>query len=152
MQPFENEHGELLVPPDVPEEIRIVFYNLHTLGRRQKKAVPAVTVALTVHVNGEVMSRGITICSPDDYGMGCHCKKEGRIRAAGRAVRAYKKGNSGNYFKHPNALYVLREIFSTGLYDEFIWSNENDILSALNFEYMPIITTGEQTLIESKGF
>lgn len=152
MQPFENVHGEKLMPPVIPDEIRIVFYHLHTLGRRQQKAVPAITVALAVHVNGDVVGRGTTICSPDDYETGCYCKKEGHIRAAARAVRAYRYARTGNYFYHPNALFVLHEIFGTGLYDEFIWSGDNDIYAAIKYEYMPTITIGEQELIESKGF
>lgn len=148
---FFNKRKERL-QVTIPEEIKMVFYHLHTVGRGMKPAVPAITVALAVHANGDVVGRGVAVCSPDDYSS--FSKKEGHLRAAARAVRAYKKAKTGGVFTHPKAIRLLQEIFSLGIYDEYLWDKDYYITTrnTHKHQYMPTITTGEQELIENKGW
>ena len=133
---------------DVPDELKIVFYHLHLVGKKNKKSLPVVTVALAVHSSGDVLGRGITVCSPEDFS--CFCKREGRIRAAARAVRAYNKATTGKAFHHPRAKAMLQEVFDTGMYQGFKWNHYRN--HAIKHEYMPKLTLGEKALLEEKGF
>lgn len=142
---YNNYHEQLYV--EVPEELNIVFYHLHTIGKKKRKALPVITVALAVHASGDVLGRGITVCSPDD--LHCFCKKEGRIRAAARAIRAYRRATTGQKFRHPNATSTLMDVFSTGMYKDFKWNFHNSV--ALKHEYMPKLTRGEKALLKEKG-
>lgn len=93
---FPGEHGDGLyvtkrrrpMPyPERPEGTRIIFYNLHLPGKDGKPGTPVGVVAFLFSENFARTARGIAIRSlMDEWDPG-----EGRIRAAGRAIRAYKK-------------------------------------------------------------
>lgn len=148
---FTNAYGEMLTVA-VPDELKVVIYHLHSIGKKMKKALPVISVALLINEEGVVVGRGISICSPHDY----HCfnKKEGRLRAVARALRAHNKSRSGQFFINPNATKTIGDIFGLGMYDEFNWAIAGNVPSLITrkYEHLPRVTTGEQELIESRGF
>lgn len=148
---FMNAYGELLTI-EVPDGLNVIVYHLHSIGKGMKKALPVISIALVMQSDGTITGRGICICSPSDHRY--FNKKEGRLRAVARALRAHKRSTNGIFFRHPNARKVLKDVFDSGLYDEFNWTTGMDRPErhTLKFEYVPVITTGEQELIESKGF
>jgi hypothetical protein len=93
--------------PQRPEGTRLLFYNIHLPGKNGNPGTPIGVVALLVSEDLEKIARGITVRSLlDEWDPG-----EGRIRAAGRAIRAYNKyyGSDDSdlkvsvSFKHPHA-------------------------------------------------
>ncbi len=106
---YETTRGEKMYFPDPPEDGRFIFYNLHLPGTNNQYGTPVGVVALLVneeHVN--FIARGVAIRSLHDK----WDVREGRIRAAGRALRAYRRHQAGNYdtvaglFAHEHAKHV----------------------------------------------
>jgi len=108
---YQTKREAFMRYPERPEGTRLLFYNIHLPGKNGKPGTPAGVVALLVSDNLEKAARGITVRSLlDEWDAG-----EGRIRAAGRAIRAYNKyyGNDDSdlkvsvSFKHPHARNVV---------------------------------------------
>ena len=103
-----NPHGDVLQFPDLPEGTKAVFYTHYIPDDLTINGKPAVTVALLFDPKEPTMiARGIAICSPQENSI----KKEGRIRAVGRALRAWNKKDIGPLFVHPRAISVIREVY-----------------------------------------
>ncbi len=89
---YETTRGEKMRFPDPPENGKFIFYNLHLPGKRNHYGTPVGVVALLVNKNHlDFIARGVAIRSlSDDWDV-----REGRIRAAGRALRAYNRHQAG---------------------------------------------------------
>lgn len=73
--------------PERPEGTHLLFYNIHLPGRKGNPGTPVGVVALLFSSDLDKLARGIAVRSLlDEWDAG-----EGRIRAAGRAIRAYRK-------------------------------------------------------------
>lgn len=89
---YETTRGERMCFPDPPEDGKFIFYNLHLPGTNNPYGTPVGVVALLVndeHLN--FIARGVAIRSLHDK----WDVREGRIRAAGRALRAYDRHQGG---------------------------------------------------------
>jgi hypothetical protein len=103
-----NPHGDVLQFPDLPEGTRAVYYTHYTADDLTIKGKPTITVALLFRTERpSIIARGVSICSPEENAI----KKEGRIRAIGRALRAWNKRTPGPLFVHPRAISVIRETY-----------------------------------------
>lgn len=89
---YETTRGEKMRFPDPPEDGKFIFYNLHLPGTRNRYGTPVGVVALLVNKEHlDFIARGVAIRSmSDDWDV-----REGRIRAAGRALRAYYRHQAG---------------------------------------------------------
>ncbi len=89
---YETTRGEKMRFPDPPEDGKFIFYNLHLPGNRNQYGTPVGVVALLVNKEHlDFLARGVAIRSLHDK----WDVREGRIRAAGRALRAYNKHQAG---------------------------------------------------------
>ncbi len=103
---YETTRGEKMRFPDPPEDGKFIFYNLHLPGNRNQYGTPVGVVALLVNKEHlDFLARGVAIRSLHDK----WDVREGRIRAAGRALRAYRKHQVGQdntymtFFVHEHA-------------------------------------------------
>jgi len=84
---YKTKRNRWMLYPERPEGTRLLFYNVHLPGKNNRPGTPVGVVALLVNDDLERMARGLAVRSLlDEWDPG-----EGRIRAAGRAIRAYKK-------------------------------------------------------------
>lgn len=103
-----NPHGDVLQYPDLPEGTRAIFYTHYIPSEHSLMGKPAITVALLFDpMRLRFIARGVSICSPEENAI----KKEGRIRAVGRALRAWNKKMSGPMFVHPRSETVIRQAY-----------------------------------------
>ena len=103
-----NPHGDLLQFPDLPAGTKAVYYTHYIADNLTIKGKPSITVALLFEVGRPSMiARGVAVCSPEENAI----KKEGRIRAVGRALRAWNKRLTGPQFVHPRAISVIKETY-----------------------------------------
>lgn len=103
---YETTRGDTMRFPDSPEDGKFVFYNLHLPGTNNPYGTPIGVVALLVDVEHlDFIARGVAVRSLHDK----WDVREGRIRAAGRALRAYEKHQAGDdktvfsFFSHEHA-------------------------------------------------
>ena len=101
--------GDILRFPKAPEDGRFIFYNLHLPGNNCEYGTPVGVVALLVNPEHlDFIARGVAIRSLVDK----WDPQEGRIRAAGRALRAYQKHQTGedntvvSLFSHEYAVSI----------------------------------------------
>ncbi|MCK5291854.1 MAG: hypothetical protein KAR39_07550 [Thermoplasmata archaeon] len=107
---YETTRGEKMRFPDPPEDGKFVFYNLHLPGTNNHYGTPVGVVALLVSKEHlDFIARGVAIRSLYDK----WDVREGRIRAAGRALRAYNKHQAGQdntvmtVFDHEHPKHIL---------------------------------------------
>ena len=97
--------------PETPEGTRLIFYNLHLPGKDDRPGTPIGVVALLISTDLEKIARGIAVRSLlDEWDAG-----EGRVRAAGRAIRAYHRHEKAGAiitvgFEHPHAVEAVRHL------------------------------------------
>ncbi len=132
-----NPHGDILQFPELPEGTRAAFYTHQHIGSLK----PTITVALLFEPGRPSMiARGVAICSPEENAI----KKEGRIRAVGRALRAWNKKRTGPHFVHPRAIQVIRETYIP---------QDNDPLFLDDFvckyTWKPLLTKYEEKIVSS---
>lgn len=105
---YQTKRNRWMPYPERPEGTRLLFYNIHFPGKDGRPGTPVGVVALLVSDDLKEIARGVTIRSLlDDWDPG-----EGRIRAAGRAIRAYMRYYHGDdtdlsvvaTFDHPHAM------------------------------------------------
>jgi len=100
-----NPHGDVLQFPELPEGTKVLFYNHYLPGIDGGPWKPSITVALLFDPNNlRRIARGISVCSPEENAI----KKEGRIRAVGRALRSWNREQTGPMFIHPRAHAVIK--------------------------------------------
>ncbi|MCK5316689.1 MAG: hypothetical protein KAJ55_02180 [Anaerolineales bacterium] len=136
-----NPHGDVLQFPDLPEGTRAIFYTHYIADDLTINGKPSITVALLFELGRPSMiTRGISICSPEENAI----KKEGRIRAIGRALRAWNKKASGPLFVHPRAISVIKETFIPA---------DNDMLfsedTAPKYSWKPLLSKFEEKIVSS---
>jgi len=107
---YVTKRNDAMRYPERPEGTRLIFYNLHLPGKDGRPGTPVGVVALLVSENLERTARGVAVRSlMDAWDPG-----EGRIRAAGRAIRAYYRyydsdnGSVFAEFNHPHAAKVTQ--------------------------------------------
>lgn len=84
---YRTKRGKFMRYPERSEGTRIIFYNVHLPGKKGMPGTPVGVVAFLISDDLQKMARGLAVRSLlDEWDPG-----EGRIRAAGRAIRAYKK-------------------------------------------------------------
>jgi hypothetical protein len=136
-----NPHGDVLEFPDLPEGTRAIYYTHYIADDLTINGKPAITVALLFdpHVPS-MIARGVAVCSPEENSI----KKEGRIRAIGRALRAWNKRVNGPQFLHPRAISVIRE---TSI------PNDNGLLfledTTAKYVWQPRLTPYEERIVSS---
>ena len=132
-----NPHGDILQFPELPEGTRAAFYShQHTDSLK-----PTITVALLFEPGRPSMiARGVAICSPEENAI----KKEGRIRAIGRALRAWNKKASGPLFVHPRAVSVIRDTYIPTDNDS-LFSEDTDP----KYSWRPLLSKYEEKIISS---
>lgn len=111
-----TKRAESMRYPERPEGTRLLFYNIHLPGKDGRPGTPVGVVALLFSDDLKRIARGIAVRSlMDQWDAG-----EGRIRAAGRAIRAYyrheKLGASvAVAFQHPHAIEAVRDMGYNGV-------------------------------------
>jgi len=85
-----------------------------------------------------LIARGISVCSPEENAI----KKEGRIRAVGRALRAWNKRQSGPMFIHPRAHAVIRQAYIPES-NSYVFTG----YSAYKYAWQPPLTRWEEKII-----
>jgi hypothetical protein len=136
-----NPHGDVLEFPDLPEGTRVIYYTHYIADDFTINGKPAITVALLFDPHmPRMIARGVAVCSPEENAI----KKEGRIRAIGRALRAWNKKATGPHFVHPRAIEVIRETHiphdnDTLFLDDFV----------CKYTWQPMLTEYEEKIVSS---
>lgn len=134
-----NPHGDVLEYPDLPEGTKAVFYTHYIPNEHSLIGKPAITVALLFDpMRLRFIARGISVCSPEENAI----KKEGRIRAIGRALRAWNKKMTGPMFVHPRSQTVIRMAYIPEG-NSYVFTG----YSAYKYAWQPPLTRYEEEII-----
>jgi len=108
---YYSKRKDVMRFPRPPEGGRFLYYNIHLPGKGGKPGTPIGVVALLYNEDLDFVTRGVSVRSlADEWD-----PIEGRIRAAGRALRAYRKYHEGEppfekvsgRFKHADAALAV---------------------------------------------
>ena len=134
-----NPHGDILQFPDLPDGTRVIFYTHYIPDGYSETGKPAITVALLFDPTRlRFIARGVAICSPEENAI----KKEGKIRAVGRALRAWNKKMSGPLFIHPRAHAVIHVAYIPTANNAVFSGN-----TAMKSAWQPPLTRYEEEII-----
>jgi len=134
-----NPHGDVLQYPELPEGTRAIFYTHYIPNEHSLIGKPAITVALLFDpIRLRFIARGISVCSPEENAI----KKEGRIRAIGRALRAWNRKMTGPMFVHPRSQAVIRMAYIPEG-NSYVFTG----YSAYKYAWQPPLTRYEEEII-----